>query len=44
VEQQKTSVINQDTRFVLQGFVGYRLNAPKWMRDKVDQAGKIIGM
>jgi hypothetical protein len=43
VEQQKTSVVNQDTRFVVQGFVGYRLNAPKWMRENVDKVGKIIG-
>lgn len=43
LKQQKTSVINQDTRIVIQGFAGYRFNAPKWMRDKVDQAGKIIG-
>jgi hypothetical protein len=43
VEQQKTSVVNQDTRFVVQGFVGYRLNAPKWMRDNVDKVGEMIG-
>lgn len=42
-QQQNTSVINQDARLIVQGFLGYRLNAPKWMKDKVDDAGRIIG-
>lgn len=43
VKQQKTSVINQDNRISVQGFLGYRLNAPKWMKDNVDHVGRIIG-
>lgn len=43
-QQQNTSVINQDARVIFQGFIGYRLNAPKWMREKVDDVGKIIHM
>lgn len=41
-QQQNTSVINQDARVLVQGFVGYRLNAPKWMREKVDAASQLI--
>lgn len=40
--QQNTSVINQDARVVIQGFIGYRLNAPKWMRDKVQTVEKMV--
>jgi len=41
-QQQNSSVINQDARLLVQGFVGYRLNAPKWMREKVDNVENII--
>lgn len=40
-QQQNTSVINQDARVIVQGFVGFRLNAPKWMSETVDAATKL---
>lgn len=40
--QQNTSVINQDTRLSIQGFMGYRLNAPSWLRQNTDKVEKML--
>lgn len=41
-QQEGVSVINHDNRITLQAFIGYRLNAPKWMRENVDKAEALI--
>jgi hypothetical protein len=41
-QPQKTSVFNHDARLLLQGFVGYRLNEPKWLNENVDNEGRIV--
>jgi hypothetical protein len=42
--QQNTTAINEDTRLFVQLFAGYRLNAPRFLREKVESVNKIIGL
>lgn len=43
-KQGNTSVVTENDRVVFQGFVGYRLNAPKWMQKNVAAVGGKIGI
>ncbi|MBZ5855627.1 DUF4421 family protein [Flavihumibacter profundi] len=40
--QEHTSAISENSKVAIQGFVGYRLNAPKWMKEKVESVNNII--
>lgn len=42
--QQNTTAINEDTRLFVQLFAGYRLNAPRFLKEKVESVNKIIGL
>lgn len=42
-EEGTQAIVNND-RITLQGFIGYRLNAPKWMRENVDKISAKAGM
>jgi hypothetical protein len=42
--QQNTTAINEDTRLFVQLFAGYRLNAPGFLREKVESVNKVIGL
>lgn len=37
-----STTINTDARTAMQIFVGYRLNAPKWLKTKVDQVQSMV--
>jgi hypothetical protein len=37
-----STAINSDSRLVAQVFLGYRLNAPKWLKKGVDKAAQVI--
>jgi hypothetical protein len=43
-KQGNTTVITNDDRVVFQAFIGYRLNAPKWMRENVDAVSNKAGI
>jgi hypothetical protein len=43
-KQGNTSVVTDNDRVVFQGFVGYRLNAPKWLQNNVTAVGNKIGI
>lgn len=42
-QEGSQAVINND-RITFQGFIGYRLNAPKWMRENVDKIANKAGL
>jgi hypothetical protein len=42
--QQHSSVVTEDDRVAVQAFIGYRLQAPKWMKATLDKLTKKVGL
>jgi hypothetical protein len=41
-QQENTTVVNYNNRVSAQAFLGYRFDAPKWLKTNVDKAEKLI--
>ncbi|ULQ55981.1 DUF4421 domain-containing protein [Flavihumibacter rivuli] len=41
-KQQNTTVITENARSSVQLFLGYRLHSPKWLKEEVDKAEKLM--